>query len=80
MLLFFFLLISAVVAGWYIWQKGLYSSAWSEEKKQQYLEEQSKGVIFGEKDFNKALDDINSRKNYDVGQYQSVKDVFAAGR
>lgn len=76
MLLFFSLLLCAIGLGGYVWQRNVSGSNWSEEKKQEYLNMQSAKIIFKEKDFKKAMDDIQMRKRKNPNGYRPIKDIF----
>jgi len=75
-ILFFGLLFAAVILGGYIWQQNLYGKGWSAERKQEYINTQSKEVIFKEENFQKALDNISSRNDENSKKYQPIKDIF----
>jgi hypothetical protein len=68
--------LGLVSFGGYIWYDSFYSGAWSEDKKQQYLNSQEKSVTLKEKEFKRVLDNIDQRKQDYQGEYQPVKDVF----
>jgi hypothetical protein len=68
--------LGLVSFGGYIWYDSFYSGAWSEDKKQQYLNSQEKSVTLKEKEFKRVLDNIDQRKQEYQGEYQQVKDVF----
>ncbi|EKD46434.1 MAG: hypothetical protein ACD_67C00237G0001 [uncultured bacterium] len=72
------LLVVAIASGAYIWRKSLSGGQWSEEKKQEYLNAQNKGVIFKEGDFKKATEDVEMRKKKADGEQESIKDIFKA--
>ena len=75
-MLFFILLSISIFFGGYVWQQNLYGSGWSAEKKQEYINTQNKNVIFKENDFQKILDDIQTRTNENTKEYQPIKDIF----
>ena|SRR6185369_4188690 len=75
---FFVFLIGMVALGGYVWQKNLSAGGWSDEKKQEYLNAQNKGVIFNEGAFNKAILDVESRRQKNVISRQQIKDIFKA--
>jgi hypothetical protein len=51
-----------IFLGGYIWQKSLSGGAWSDEKKQEYLDTQNKEVILNESSFEKAFLNVEMRK------------------
>ena len=73
---FFVCLLSAFIFGWYIWRKSLSENFWSETKKQEYLDSQSKGVVFNQKNFEKVLADIELRKQKSANYNYEWKDTF----
>ncbi len=75
-LLFFVFFIALVVLGGYLWQKSLYKGAWSDQRKQEYLNSQGKGVVFKEDDFKKVTADIQARQEENARPYQPLKDIF----
>ena len=77
-LLFFVILLSFAGLGWHIWQQSLSGAGWSDQKKQDYLNSQSKGVSFKEDEFNSAIGQVQARKNEDVSAFQPAKDIFKA--
>lgn len=68
--------LGLVSFGAYIWYDSFYSGAWSEDRKQQYLNSQEKSVTLKEKEFKKVLDSIDRRKKEYHKEYQPIKDVF----
>jgi len=77
-ILFFVLLFSAIIFGGYVWNRNLHSSTWDEQKKQEFVKSQDKGVVFNENNFEKALEIVGQRaeensKTSDVG-----KDFFSS--
>lgn len=74
MVLLFFLLCMIALSG-YVWRISLSGATWSNERKQEYLNEQNKGVVFDEGNFKKALSDIEDRKNFNSDNKQ-IKDIF----
>ena len=68
--------LGLVSFGAYIWYDSFYSGAWSEDKKQQYLNSQEKSVTLKEKEFKRVLDNIDQRRKEYQGDYQQIKDVF----
>lgn len=71
------LFFAALVAlGAYIWYQSLYSGQWSADKKQQYLDSQEKSVTLKTREFNKALEDIDQRKQAFEAEQQPAKDIF----
>ncbi|NTV40811.1 MAG: hypothetical protein HGA61_00860 [Candidatus Moranbacteria bacterium] len=60
-ILFFGLLGVAIFFGGYVWNRSLYYSTWSSEKKQDFINAQEKGTTFNEINYKKALDIIKKR-------------------
>lgn len=75
-IIFFIFLTAMIVLGGYIWNRSLSGGAWSEEKKQEYLNSQNTGVVFNQKNFEKALADIELRKNGSAKNTETMKDIF----
>lgn len=71
-------LLAAFLGGWYVWQSYLSGSNWSEEKKQNFLNSQNNGVVFNQKNFEKALTDVEARKTESAASPQKFRDVFKA--
>jgi predicted membrane protein len=78
MSIFFIFLICAVAFGVYVWRNSLSGGQWSEEKKQEYIKAQSSGVSFNENDFKKASEDIDFRKQENIGNQEPIRDIFKA--
>jgi cell division protein FtsI/penicillin-binding protein 2 len=71
----FFLLCMAYAA--YIWKTNISNPvAWSQEKKNQFLQEQQSGVAFKQTDFEQALKNISDRQAAFTADYQPIKDLF----
>ncbi|NTW26959.1 MAG: hypothetical protein HGA36_01405 [Candidatus Moranbacteria bacterium] len=75
-IIFLIFLLIALALGWYVWHTSLSGGEWSAEKKQEYLNSQTKGVVFNENNFKKVLLDIEERKQYVVSDDQTKKDIF----
>ncbi len=60
-ILFFGLLVAAIIFGGYVWNRSLHSSTWSTEKRQDFINAQEKGITFNEINYKKALDIIKKR-------------------
>lgn len=73
---FFVFLMIMLLSGGYIWRKSVYQSDWSSEQKIQYINQQNSGVVLQEGKFQRVMDDIKARKNFDINSYQQEKDVF----
>ncbi|MDD5463553.1 MAG: hypothetical protein PHP62_00170 [Candidatus Moranbacteria bacterium] len=72
---FIFLAIVILLSG-YVWQRSLSGGQWSAEKKQEFLDAQNKGVVFKESVFNKALSDVELRKQEKASENKGIKDIF----
>lgn len=59
----------------FVWQKSLSGGGWSEEKKQEYLNSQSKSVFLKENDFEKATKDVEARRQGAIKKDQP-RDIF----
>jgi hypothetical protein len=75
-ILFFIYFVALISLGIYLWQQNMSGKEWSAEKKQEYMNTQNKRVIFKESDFQKAVDDIQVRKNASNSAFQPIKDIF----
>lgn len=75
-IVFSFLLIGAVLFGAYVWQKGLSGGKWTEEKKQEYLNAHRNGIVFKANDYEKAINDVESRRKEEISDSQPMKDIF----
>lgn len=75
-LLFFIFSLAIIALGVYIWQQSLFGKGWDDARKQEYINSQSRRVIFKEEEFGKILNDIQVRKNVSENQYQPSKDIF----
>jgi len=69
-------LLGVIFLGGYIWEKSLSGSAWSEEKKQEYLDAQNKSVVFNEDAYKKVISDFEIRKNYNVTNREDMNNIF----
>ena len=74
-ILFVFLLCMIILSG-YVWKNSLSGSVWSDQKKQEYLNSQNNSVVFNEKNFKKALLDIEQRGEFVMGDNGAGKDIF----
>ncbi|HBI34281.1 MAG TPA: hypothetical protein DEA43_02015 [Candidatus Moranbacteria bacterium] len=73
---FFVFLTIVILLSVYVWQRSLSGGQWSAEKKQEFLDAQNKGVVFKESVFNKALSDVEMRKQENVSESKGIKDIF----
>jgi hypothetical protein len=73
---FFIFLFAFIALGGYFWQQNLYGSGWSNEKKQEYLNSQDRGIVFRENDFQSAIDEMQMRKEENSSEIQPLKDIF----
>lgn len=77
-ILFFFLLALAIFFGGYVWNRNLYSSTWSAERRKEFMEAQDRGILFNEVDYKKALDIIERRRTENSNVSGVKKDFFVA--
>lgn len=75
-IVFLCFLILATIISAFVWRKNLYDNGWTEEKKKEFIDSQSKSVTFNEKDFKKASDDFELRKKDAPGNNDSIRDIF----
>ncbi len=75
-ILFFVSLVCVIVFGAYIWNQNLYSSTWSNAKKQAFMGTQDKGVVFNENNYRKALEIISQRSQNNAKAPDVGKDFF----
>lgn len=77
MIFMIFFVIIAILSGFLIY-KYIYSSAWSEEKKNAYLQELKKGDIdFKLDEFNVVIDGVKDRAYlYEKENLNQVRDIF----
>jgi hypothetical protein len=76
--LYLFLLIIISLYSYFIWNKYLINSDWSEEKKQQYIKEQSV-FSFENKNYQQAVDVMKQKKEgLENGQKFSGRDIFSS--
>lgn len=75
-ILFFLFFLGAIFFGGYVWNRNLHSSTWDEQKKQEFVRTQDKGVVFNEKDFERALDIVNQRAEENAKTPEIGKDFF----
>ncbi len=75
-LLFFSLLACVIFFGAYVWNQNLYSSIWSPQQSQDFMDTQDKGIIFNENNYKKALEIIKQRSDENVKQVDAGKDFF----
>lgn len=73
---FFVCLLLAIFLGLYIWRKSVTNTAWSEEKKQEYLNSLSRNVNLKEGDFEEALSDVKARKRGNLEESKEMRDIF----
>lgn len=60
----------------FVWHKYIVKSEWSEEKKREYINQQA-AFSFDRKDYQKAVDFINNRKErLESGEVYTGRDVF----
>lgn len=64
-----------IVLSVFVWQRSLNGGGWSEEKKQEYLNSQSKSVLLKESDFEKATKDVEARRQGAIKKDQP-RDIF----
>jgi hypothetical protein len=74
--IFFIFFIGMLSFGGYIWNINLSGKGWSEEKKQEYINNHSKGVVFNENDFKKVIENVETKKNADTSLQQPLRDIF----
>lgn len=77
-IIFVILLFLSSLLGAYLWQRSLSGGMWSDEKKQEYLNANSKGIVFNETKFRKALADVELRKQETKVDTQNLKNIFKA--
>ena len=71
----FFLFCIAFSA--YIWNASILNYVgWSQERKDEFLSSQKNGVVFKQANFDKAVKNIDDRKQTFEGEYQSMKNIF----
>lgn len=69
-------LMGVVLYAFFIWNKYILKSEWSDEKKQSYISEQA-GFSFERDDYQKAINLMNSREGkLKSGEKFSGKDIF----
>ncbi|EKE18963.1 MAG: hypothetical protein ACD_9C00184G0002 [uncultured bacterium] len=73
--IFLFLLLGVIIFSFYIWQNSLSGGSWSEQKKEEYLNSQSKRIILKENDFKKAIEDVELRRQEFIKQ-EPIRDIF----
>mgnify|MGYP000936424493 CR=1 FL=1 len=61
----------------YIWYISTYESAWSEEKKQQYLKSQDEGIRLKTKEFENTKKMLEDRVSTNKMPVDPIKDIFA---
>ena len=74
--LYLVLLLGAAVYCCFIWYKFVYRPEWSEERKREYIKNQS-SFFFSERDYRNALNILKTRKeNYENYPSSKVRDIF----
>jgi hypothetical protein len=68
--------VALMLLGVYMWYQNIYRSEWSDEKKENYKNSQSRGVEFKEKEFKAIIEEIQ-RKSNNFGEMSKItKDIF----
>jgi hypothetical protein len=78
MIFFFIFFIAAILAGGFVWKNSLNGFGWSEEKKLEYINSQSKGVSLNEKEYAKVIEEVKAREEASSRNSNDIKDIFKA--
>lgn len=78
MVFFFLVLIGFICWGGYIWRQSTGNSVWSDEKKLEYFNAQSKGVTLNEKQYQDVLTMIKAREEENVRGVGEIRNLFEA--
>ncbi len=74
--IFFLLLLASIFFGGYIWHQNLYSSTWTADRVQEFVNTQDKGIVFNENNYKKALDIIGRRNQENAKSPSAGSDFF----
>lgn len=63
----------------FVWYQNVYSYAWDEVKKQEYINTKNAGTVLNRAKFEKTLADIERRKEEYQQNMENMKDIFRLG-
>ena len=75
--IFILLLVISICLGAYVWFQGMYQSAWSDEKKQEFLKTQDTDIRLKGADMEKVLNEMKKRKTIMESQDGETRNIFA---
>ena len=73
---FFVLLAISIALGIYIWQNNIYGGGWTDDRKQEFLNSQNRGIIFRKDEFQRVINDIQRRQSNVIQDNKQLKDIF----
>lgn len=77
-LLFLLLMLGALGFGGYVWYQNVYIQQWPAEKRDAFIQEHDKSVVFREAGFRKVIGDMALRKERFAAPMEEIKNIFAA--
>lgn len=75
--IFILFLVISIGLGAYVWFQGMYQSAWSDEKKQEFLRTQDTDIRLKGAEMEKVLNEMKKRKMIMESQDGEMRNVFA---
>jgi hypothetical protein len=69
--------IGVLGSGGYFWYSNLYQYQWTEEKKNQFVEQHFKATVFREKQFRQLVDGLKDRAKRHEEPVSLARDIFS---